>query len=179
MMRINPQTGKRFRKGNKREDGWVFHCYLDSKLPDGYYREIWLLPESKRKTKPREIDKLGRQMTKLLGNAKTHSKTKRQIAPEITKQDLIDQWNAQNGKCAYTGWEMSLDTGSKLIASLERRDSSRGYSRDNIVLVCWLANCAKNTLTLDQFIQLCGAVVLHVSNMTDEQRTLTMGAQFT
>lgn len=177
MMRLNPRTGKRFYKGDKRDDGWVFNCYLGSTLPDGYYREVWIMPTPKAKPSSKPLNKLGYQMTKLLGGARSHAKARKHSVPEITKQDLLNQWHKQSGKCAYTGWDMSLETGSKLIVSLERRDNSVNYTKDNIILVCWVANCAKNTLTLDQFIQLCGAVVVHTSNLSGDQLLTTMGAQ--
>ena len=42
MKRINPQTGKFFKRGDLREDGFRFHHYrYDRPLKDGYLTEAW------------------------------------------------------------------------------------------------------------------------------------------
>ena len=45
--RLNPATGKPFRKGDTREDGYRFAVYIKKrKKPDGYFVEQWLNQES-------------------------------------------------------------------------------------------------------------------------------------
>lgn len=46
MRRLNPETGLSFKRGDKREDGFLFLNYLPSKVKqDGYCTEIWCNPE--------------------------------------------------------------------------------------------------------------------------------------
>lgn len=44
MRRINLATGKHFRRGDTRGDGYVFFAYTNKKKLDGYFKEIWLSP---------------------------------------------------------------------------------------------------------------------------------------
>ena len=56
MKRINQETGAPYRKGDIREDGFIFDCYNISHLKaDGYFIEHWMNPVSfqKRKEKAR------------------------------------------------------------------------------------------------------------------------------
>ena len=55
---------------------------------------------------------------------------------------------------------MDVMTGSPLVASLERKDSAIGYTVDNTLLVCWVANDAKGTLDHNRFVEMCRAVAL-------------------
>lgn len=43
-------------------------------------------------------------------------------------------------------------------ASIDRIDSSRGYTRSNVWVICWRANQIKNDATLDELKQLCVAL---------------------
>ena len=47
MKRINPETGKHFKAGDTREDGYVFRRYAYSYglLKNGYYPEQWYSPK--------------------------------------------------------------------------------------------------------------------------------------
>ena len=46
LKRLNPETGKVFKQGDVREDGFVFMSYVKSNTrPDGTYWEQWYSPE--------------------------------------------------------------------------------------------------------------------------------------
>jgi len=72
---------------------------------------------------------------------------------DITLDDLVAKWKDQkNGKCAYTGIQLQhphYTTRNNPIytASLDRIDSSKGYTRDNIQFVSIAVNYAKNEMT--------------------------------
>ena len=56
MKRINPRTGKPFKHGEKREDGYMFTGYNYKKIKqDGTFQEVWISPEQLKKKK--EYDK--------------------------------------------------------------------------------------------------------------------------
>jgi 5-methylcytosine-specific restriction endonuclease McrA len=47
MKRHNPKTGKPFKRGDLREDGFRFHHYRKERpLKEGYYTEAWYSPEA-------------------------------------------------------------------------------------------------------------------------------------
>lgn len=55
MKRINPKTGAPFRRGDTREDGYIFMTYQKTVVKsDGTFKEVWLRPDradaAKRKT---------------------------------------------------------------------------------------------------------------------------------
>lgn len=68
----------------------------------------------------------------------------------------------QGGKCAITGIPMKFyekNRNHRDAASVDRIDSSKGYSKDNIHLVISSINIMKMDLPLDVFIELCTLVV--------------------
>lgn len=75
-------------------------------------------------------------------------------------------WFAQEGKCALTGWDMTFELGIGVVptnCSIDRIDSNLEYVPGNVQLVCRAANVAKHDLTVQDFLNLCKAV-MEVSN---------------
>jgi len=88
-------------------------------------------------------------------------------ALEVTK--LIED---QQGICAYTGVQMDLsvknskDHSPRLLApSIDRRDLSKGYTLDNIVICTHWANSAKSTLPYGEWVEMCRRVVENADQM--------------
>lgn len=78
----------------------------------------------------------------------------------ITLDDLLNQWDKQNGICPYTGIKLIhpiriKDEGLIYMASLDRIDSTKGYIVDNIQFISAAANLAKNNMTHEQMIEFC------------------------
>lgn len=44
-------------------------------------------------------------------------------------------------------------------ASIDRIDSSKGYTLDNVQLVCNIVNLMKNTLSIDELCDWCKSIV--------------------
>lgn len=61
----------------------------------------------------------------------------------ISLQDVVAQYNAQNGECYYTGLNMTLAPHSDWRCSLERLDPEQGYTPTNIALICSEFNSPK------------------------------------
>ena len=78
---------------------------------------------------------------------------------ELSYEDLQAKWNEQGGLCLYTNWKMSTITNDPKLVSVERKDNSKPYSKENVILVCWCANRAKNIMVFGQFLEMCQAVV--------------------
>lgn len=75
------------------------------------------------------------------------------------------EWNLPEGYfenismlCFYTGKEMTFETNKFNTISLDRKDSSKGYSEDNVVFCCQAINRMKFDLTFDEFIECCKVV---------------------
>lgn len=78
----------------------------------------------------------------------------------ITLDDLLNQWNNQDGICPYTGVKLIhpnkiKDEGLIYMASLDRIDSAKGYVIGNIQFISAAANLAKNNMTHEQMIEFC------------------------
>lgn len=79
----------------------------------------------------------------------SHSNAKRRNIPyALSIYDLRDMYKEQGGKCHYTGVSMKLHTKEvakrdPLLLSIDRLDSSVGYTKENTVLCCWGCNALK------------------------------------
>jgi hypothetical protein len=60
----------------------------------------------------------------------------------------------QNNKCILTGVEFDIES-KWYRPSLDRIDSNKGYTIDNIRLVSWISNHSRGSLTDEEFIEMC------------------------
>lgn len=73
---------------------------------------------------------------------------------DLTEEQMYQSFD---GLCKMTGWEISLSY-ENANASLDRIDSSKGYSVDNIQWVHTMVNMSKNKYNQEEFIKMCKAV---------------------
>lgn len=94
-------------------------------------------------------------------NAKKRAK---KLKIEITLNDIKDLYNKQKGLCVFTGKKMTRlayqKKGDQHIInnwniSVNRIDSTKGYTKDNIQLVCAIINRMKTDLSDNQFLLIC------------------------
>ena len=101
----------------------------------------------------------------LLNTAKTRAaKSDREFSIDI--DFLADLWTAQDGKCALTGMQLSLDDyeyGKRFYRpyspSLDRINADGGYTPDNTRLVCTVINLALNRFGDSVFDVMCEAYI--------------------
>lgn len=93
----------------------------------------------------------------LLSKCKTRS-NKKQFDFDLTFDFLLGLWHGQDGKCAVSHIDMASESGVRklegvnpLVVSIDRIDSSKGYTTDNVQLVCFAVNQIKSNFTEDQF----------------------------
>lgn len=91
----------------------------------------------------------------------------RGIAFELTPDDVEQMLLRQAGRCAVTQREFSNEkpAGMRIrpwAASIDRKDSSRGYTADNCRLVCASVNVALNRFGDQMFTELIEALVRRV-----------------
>jgi hypothetical protein len=83
---------------------------------------------------------------------------------EIDIQFIWDLFLKQNRKCALSGIELTFpknnnkEENKKSTASLDRIDSSKGYTKDNVQWVHKDINRMKNVYSQEYFIEMCKAV---------------------
>lgn len=92
----------------------------------------------------------------------------RNISFDITIEEAWEVFVEQDGKCVLTGEELIFPPttnrhtrSANLTASLDRIDSTKGYTKDNIQWVHKVINIMKNRLSDEQFIDWCEKVVNH------------------
>lgn len=90
-------------------------------------------------------------------NARTRAKHKNRVF-DITKEDLMELWNNQEGKCAISKLPMTYTTDNgrnPYNVSVDQINPSKGYTKDNIQLVCMCVNQLKSDFDLETVINIC------------------------
>lgn len=82
------------------------------------------------------------------------------LESEITLIDLKEIYDSQNGKCVYTGIELNIlgFKKSESNASIDRRNSNFGYTKENTQWVYKPLNIMKNNFSEEEFIFVCKKV---------------------
>jgi len=92
------------------------------------------------------------KLKNLLKHAKVHAKNRNREF-NISLQDLEQLERAQQNRCAISG-VLFEDSGNKSI-SLDRINSNKGYSKDNIQFVTKIVNVMKSNFELKEFLDTC------------------------
>lgn len=86
---------------------------------------------------------------------------------DLTKEDIINMRTKQNNKCVFSGVELNWEASDKLVqricpfdrVSLDRIDSTKGYTRDNVQLVTDFCNRIKAWYPEADILKFCQYVV--------------------
>mgnify|MGYP001600285305 CR=1 FL=1 len=101
----------------------------------------------------------GRWFTNIRARAK-----KKGLGFDLDPSWLLTRLKATGGKCEQTGIKLSPPNNGPLSpwsTSLDRIDSSKGYTKDNVQIVCWSYNVAKSTFTDAVVLEMAKAMILH------------------
>lgn len=97
----------------------------------------------------------------LLGAARTRSRNNG-WAYDLDIEDLVTLWEDQSGTCWYTGVDLVYDGNhSPEALSIDRVDSSKGYTRENVVLCCRRVNEMKREMPLVDLRMWCQRILEH------------------
>lgn len=80
----------------------------------------------------------------------------------ISKEDLVELWNNQDGLCSISKIPMTfeLDKGRVFTnVSLDQKNPGQGYTKDNIQLVCSAVNQLKSNWDMDTVVYICKQIV--------------------
>jgi hypothetical protein len=69
----------------------------------------------------------------------------------ITEENIREILEKQQYKCKYSGVNLCYGKGKIFQPSIDRIDNSKGYTPDNIYVVSWAINDAKNDLSMEDF----------------------------
>ena len=74
---------------------------------------------------------------------------------ELTQEEAKEIWNKQNGICAYAKLPLTTKANQFNTVSLDRIDSSKHYTKDNVQFVCAAVNRMKQEYAEEIFVLLC------------------------
>lgn len=181
-------TGKKFNRltvlsrSHKGKYGWYWKCRCDcgsikdvlsSKLSSGHTKSCGCYKSENIRPKYSNKHWCWRGCGKLSGSIwcriKANAK-KRNKEFLITQEEAWKLYEKQNGLCALTGLPIVFAETSKDLtaglntASLDRIDSGKGYTLDNVQWVHVKINYMKQEFLQDEFIGLCELVAQYKSN---------------
>jgi hypothetical protein len=110
----------------------------------------------------------GRYWNRVLRGAK-----ERNLEVSITIEDAYEKFLKQNKKCALSGVNLILPFRGKMFyegnASLDRIDSSKGYTKSNIQWLEKKINIMKMDLKQEDFIRLCEDICFYTKGLAGKQ----------
>ena len=86
---------------------------------------------------------------------------------DISIEDIINLYEVQQHKCCFSGISLEPNKTKTLQEqnlSIDRKDSYKGYTLDNIQLVDKRINMMKGSLSDEEFVDLCVKVALYKGN---------------
>ncbi len=96
----------------------------------------------------------GRILAAKLLNARSKNRRRKKVLDiDINVKFLTDLFDSQKGRCAISQHLMTLEFKSPYGVSIDRIDSSRGYTKDNVQLVCQVINFGKNTFSNEEMLE--------------------------
>lgn len=105
---------------------------------------------------------INHRLKAILNNIKGRAE-ERGMEFSVSAQFLENLWMSQNKRCALTDLEMTWELATREIplthVSIDRIDNTKGYTEQNIQLVCFQANIMKQKLSMEDFVSYCGKVV--------------------
>ena len=168
MKRLNPKTGKPFKKGEIREDGFVFYQYKKQIKPwtKGYYEELWLKQEifkkhnfTNRSGSERTIKNVALNLLKSAqGRCRgCPSRTASGRLPTNGKVTITKKWildRIEKGICEATGEKLTIEPRKANTVSLDRIDSNNpDYTPENCRIVTWQFNNMRGAYSDEEFIR--------------------------
>lgn len=102
-----------------------------------------------------EGEKQKERRVKLWLNYLVYDSKRRNIEHTITKEEIEEIYNNQNGLCYWFGVPLmpSLKNKYPLQPSLDRLDRNKGYTKENVVICCYTANIGRNENDLDTWLE--------------------------
>ena len=83
---------------------------------------------------------------------------KKNIEWNLSLSFLLTLWEKQQSMCAYSGVPLTFEDNHPHTVSLDRLDSSKGYTEDNVQFVCTIVNYIKQRFNEDVFFDYCKLV---------------------
>ena len=146
-------------KNRQEKHYWCTQCFVAKQKQQKYYTS-----ESKLLSKLIDRSKhLAKQRCK-------NNKDRGEI--DIDRKFIQDLRKTQDNKCAISGMDLVWEYNNSQKVSIDRIDCKKGYTKDNVRLVCQQVNMAINEFNLQNFFDMCLSVVIH-NNMLGQVLSAT------
>lgn len=107
-----------------------------------------------------EVDK----MVSFLVKRSRHSAKLRNLEYGLDFDIILSLYNSQQGKCYYTGLDLKdYSIGDKDSPSIDRIDSTKGYTKDNVIICKTWANIMKMETDLETFKERISIIYNHMN----------------
>ncbi len=95
-----------------------------------------------------------------LGKSLRRALRRRPTENHVTVKELVSMFNDQAGRCALSDVKMTWGLGAYFPTSIsiDRIDSSKGYTKDNVRLLCYAVNAFKGVWGDDHVIAIAKAI---------------------
>ena len=179
--RIDPTKG--YTKNNTRLVCYAMNCCLHDfgenifeKIAKIYlYKDIKYLPKienthtvsTPKQIKDKKYSESLKGIITGLYNRSKNSKQTKNMSFNLTKEFLHELFQKQNNKCKITNitfdyTKYNNKKASPFKPSIDRIDSSKGYTQDNVRLVCVIINFALNEFGEEIFRQICESYIKNI-----------------
>ena len=93
--------------------------------------------------------------TILSGYVKSSNKKRHKIETDFDSKYIKELFDKQNGLCAYFKIPLVITKTKKhpFKPSIDRIDNNKGYTKDNIVLCCLMANMGRNSCSYEEWMK--------------------------
>lgn len=88
---------------------------------------------------------------------------------DLTLEYLKNLYAKQNGKCHYSGVQLTFVSNDPHVLSVDRVDSDLGYIEGNVVLCAWVVNAMKSDLGREKFVEMCSMVAATERSRQNQQ----------
>ena len=111
------------------------------------------------------VDKKALLMFQKAYRAANRRATKKGLTFEITPDDIIKQYVDQSGRCFYSNLEMRISKENDGILhdpykmTLDCKDPSLGYKKENIVWCIYCVNSFKQRMSKEEVINICYNII--------------------
>lgn len=111
------------------------------------------------KRKEKSLNTIYGRMYSLFDAARTRARNKK-LSFEIDLDFLLKKFETKEGRCELSGIEFDLKGKRNPFGlSIDRIDSGKGYTKDNVRLVCLMVNLSLNKFGDESFFKMCEAVI--------------------
>jgi hypothetical protein len=134
-------------------------------LSNGYNSHCKTCRKKSYHLRRKPVQDLEKTLTQRFNDLKTRTKKKRvkyDIELDFDLNYLLELWVKQSGKCAISNIDMTYILYNGHVntnVSIDRKDSLKGYTKDNIQLTCVIINKMKLDMKMEELTYYCKQIL--------------------